>query len=91
MAYELIVKIARYQQTLQRLVDYVISRSRILKITPGVCEKAEQVIDAGGKLVTESFINGHLNLFKVNTLTITREEALSSYTNGGMGGTMAAF
>jgi cytosine deaminase len=90
MAYELIVKNARTRRVPQSLVDIVISRGRILQIAPGISEAAEQVIDAGGKLVTESFVNGHLHLCKVYTLTMVGEDALSSYTSGGMGGAMTA-
>jgi cytosine deaminase len=90
MAYELIVKNARTRRAPQSLVDIVISRGRILQIASGVSEGVDQVIDAGGKLVTESFVNGHLHLCKVYTLNMVGEDALSSYTNGGMGGAMTA-
>jgi cytosine/creatinine deaminase len=90
MAYELIVKNARTRRAPQSLVDIVISKGRILQIASGVSEGAEQVIDANGKLVTESFVNGHLHLCKVYTLTMVGEDALSSYTDSGMGGAMTA-
>lgn len=47
-------------------------------------------IDANGKLVTESFVNGHLHLCKVYTLEMVGEKALTSYTSGTMGGAMTA-
>jgi cytosine deaminase len=90
MAYELIVKSARTRRDPLNLVDIAISEGRISKIASGLSVGAEQVIDAGGKLVTESFVNGHLHLCKVYTLTMVGEDALSSYSSGGMGGAMTA-
>ena len=90
MAYELIVKYARTRRDPHNLVDIAISQGRISKIASVLSVGAEQVIDAGGKLVTKSFVNGHLHLCKVYTLTMVGEDALSSYTSGGMGGAMTA-
>lgn len=42
-------------------------------------------IDAGGGLVTESFVNAHLHLDKVHTLDRAGEAALTAYTAGDMG------
>lgn len=90
MAYELIISNARTRRDLHNLVDIAISQGRISEIASGLSTEAEQVIDAGGKLVTESFVNGHLHLCKVYTLTMVGEDALSSYTSGSMGGAMTA-
>jgi cytosine deaminase len=90
MAYELIIKHARTRRAPHNLVDIAISQGRISEIAHTLSEGAEQVIDAGGKLVTESFVNGHLHLCKVYTLSMVGEDALSSYTRGGMGGAMTA-
>jgi cytosine deaminase len=48
------------------------------------------VIDAGGRLVTESFVNAHLHLCKVYTLTMLGSAALESYHGAGMGAAMTA-
>ena len=53
-------------------------------------QDAEQVIDAKGNLVTESFVNGHLHLCKVFTLEMAGQAALGEYHGGGMGGAMTA-
>jgi cytosine deaminase len=90
MAYELIINHASTRRDPHNLVNIAISQGRISKITPVLSVGAEQVIDAGGKLVTESFVNGHLHLCKVFTLSMVGEDALSSYTSGGMGGAMTA-
>lgn len=48
------------------------------------------VIDAGGRLVTESFVNGHMHLEKVYTLPMAGDEGLAAYTTGSMGGAMTS-
>ncbi|MBM9463035.1 amidohydrolase family protein [Aeromicrobium sp. YIM 150415] len=45
---------------------------------------AARTIDAGGALVTPSFVNGHLHLEKVYTLPLAGDGALSAYTSGAM-------
>ena len=45
-------------------------------------------IDAKGRLVTETFVNGHMHLDKVFTLDLAGEAALASYTSGSMGEAM---
>jgi cytosine deaminase len=47
-------------------------------------------IDANGGLVTESLVNGHLHLCKVNTLNLLGDDALREYHGAGMGGAMTA-
>ena len=67
-----------------------IRNGRIEEIAPGLSEEAKATIDAGGKLVTESFVNGHLHLDKVYTLSMVGEEALEAYKGGSMGSAMTA-
>ncbi len=47
-------------------------------------------IDAGGNLVTESFVNTHLHLDKVFTLARLGDTALAEYQSGDMGKAMSA-
>ncbi|MBO9523656.1 MAG: amidohydrolase family protein [Nocardioidaceae bacterium] len=42
-------------------------------------------IDAGGRLVTETFVNGHMHLDKVFTLPLAGDGALAAYTGDAMG------
>ena len=49
-----------------------------------------EVVDADGRLVTESFVNGHMHLEKVHTLPMVGDEALGAYTSGSMGGAMTS-
>jgi cytosine deaminase len=67
-----------------------IQNGKIAKIDVKVEGDAQKVIDAQGKLVTESFVNGHLHLCKVYTLSMMDEAAMGAYTDGSMGGAMTA-
>ena len=49
---------------------------------------AQTTIDAGGNLVTESFVNPHLHLCKVYTRQMMDDEALTGYHAQGMGKAM---
>ncbi|MFD1936287.1 amidohydrolase family protein [Nonomuraea mangrovi] len=51
---------------------------------------ATLVIDAGGRLVTEPFVDAHLHLCKVHTLDLAGPRALEAYTEGTMGAAMDA-
>ncbi len=90
MKFDLIIKNARTRSSQGNLVDIGVKGDRIIRIGKIPTEKVKHTIDAEGKLVTESFVNGHLHLCKVYTLTMVGEDALSSYTNGSMGGAMTA-
>jgi cytosine deaminase len=89
MAFDLLIKNAktRFSET---PVDIGIRDGRIAGIRSGLDPKADQTIDAAGKLVTESYVNGHLHLCKVYTLPMAGEKALTSYRAGSMGGAMTA-
>ena len=90
MDLDLLIKDARTRFSQTDLLDIGIKSDRILSIGKVSSEKAKCIINADGKLVTESFINGHLHLCKVYTMTKVGEDALSSYTSGTMGGAMTA-
>ncbi len=87
--YDLLIKNARTRANKDGLVEIAIQGKKIAKIGPKLGE-AKKVIDAGGSLVSESFINGHLHLCKVYTLAMMDDEALGAYNTGGMGGAMTA-
>ena len=88
MSYDLVIKNAKTRKSLEKLVDIAIQGDRIAKIGENL--SGEKIIDAKGKLVTESFVNGHLHLCKVYTLKMMGDEALDAYTDGTMGGAMTA-
>ncbi|MDD5556746.1 MAG: amidohydrolase family protein [bacterium] len=90
MKFDLLIRNARTRFSKGKTLDIGIRDGRILKIAPRLGGGAKRKIDAGGRLVTESFVNGHLHLCKVYTLSMVGMDALSSYTSGSMGGAMTA-
>lgn len=72
------------------LVELHILDGRIAAIEPKLKAKAVMTLNAGGNLVTESFVNPHLHLDKVYTLDRMDELALQSYQAAGMGKAMNA-
>ena len=50
----------------------------------------DAVIDAGGQLVSSSFVDAHLHLDKVYTFSRIGDVALTEYTEAGMGGAMTS-
>jgi len=90
MNFDILIKNARTRFSKEKLLDIGIKEGRILKIGENIDGTGSQLIDAAGKLVTESFVNGHLHLCKVYTLTKVGEEALTSYQSGSMGKAMTA-
>jgi len=86
---DLIIRNARLRGRTD-LQDIVIRGGGISAIGPGLAGAGEQELDAGGCLVTESFVNTHLHLCKVYSLEKMSEEALSAYHGEGMGKAMTA-
>lgn len=72
------------------LVSLHVEDGNIAGIDAKLNVKADEEIDAGGNLVTESFVNPHLHLDKVYTLDRMDELALKSYQAEGMGKAMNA-
>ena len=89
MICDILIKNAKTRK-LDDLVNIAVKDGKIAAIEKGLEAEAKQVIDAAGCLVTESFVNGHLHLDKVYTLKMAGEDALKSYTGGGMGGAMTS-
>ncbi|MDX2343509.1 MAG: amidohydrolase family protein [Acidimicrobiia bacterium] len=75
----------------QGLVDIAIDEGLITSIAPsGESASGVDDLDAGGRLVTESFVNTHLHLDKVFTLDQLGDAALADYHSSGMGKAMTA-
>lgn len=96
MAFDIVIRDARLRHQ-PGPVDIGIAGGLIKKIGKvdsrgrrTVGAQGATVIDAGGRLVTESFVNTHLHLCKVYTLTMTDSAALTSYHGEGMGAAMTA-
>lgn len=73
-----------------RLVSIGIAGGRYRTISDAsrAAPEATTVIDAGGGLVTPSFVDGHLHLEKAYTLHLAGEGALTAYTSDSMGAAM---
>ena len=90
MSFDLLIKNARTRFSKEKLLDIGITGGRISEIGEGLKAGAKREIDVSGKLVTESFVNGHLHLCKVYTLTMVSQKALTSYQGESMGKAMTA-
>jgi cytosine/creatinine deaminase len=90
MAFDLLIKNAQTRFAGDTLMQVGIKDGKVVKIAEKVDGDAAQTIDAGGNLVTESFVNGHLHLCKVYTLRMMDDAASGAYTGGDMGGAMTA-
>jgi len=90
MNFDLLIKNAQTRFSKEKLLDIGITGGRISEIGEGVKGGATREIDASGKLVTESFVNGHLHLCKVYTLTMVSQKALTAYQGESMGKAMTA-
>ena len=90
MAIDILIKNALLRKSDGETTDIAIVDGKISEIRKNISDEASETIDAGGNLVTESFINGHLHLDKVYTLEKVGMAALDSYKAGSMGGAMTA-
>ncbi|MBM4355287.1 MAG: cytosine deaminase, partial [Deltaproteobacteria bacterium] len=86
---DLIIRNARLRSK-EGLTDVGIVDGKIAAIEERIAASATQEIDARGRLVTESFVNTHLHLCKVYTLSMMDELALAAYHGDGMGKAMNA-
>lgn len=68
--------------------DIGIVDGKIAALDKKLDDQAATVIDAGGNLVTESYVNTHLHLCKVYTLMMMDDEAMKSYQGSSMGKAM---
>jgi len=92
---DLIIRNARLRQNRaqhgrEQPVDIAVSQGRISRIGPHLQESAPEEIDAARNLVTPSFVNPHMHLCKVWTLSMMSEAALLAYQQAGMSGAAAA-
>lgn len=88
--YDMIIRNAVLRSDPKAKVDLAIKDGKIAKIGMGIQGKADAELDAGGNLVTESFVNTHLHLCKVYTLMMMDEAALKDYHGADMGKAMTA-
>jgi cytosine deaminase len=89
-AYDIIIRQAQLRGSAERSVDIGIQSGRIAAIGEKLDLDGALTLNAGGNLVTESFVNPHLHLCKVYTLQMMDEEALKDYHGADMGKAMTA-
>jgi cytosine/creatinine deaminase len=87
---DLIIRNARLRHGPETPTDIAIRGGLIAQIGPRLDAAAPQQIDAGGNLVTPSFVNPHMHMCKVFTLPMMSEAALEAYQQAGMTGAAAA-
>jgi len=87
--YDIVIRKARVR-FLDRLVDIAIRDGVIQAVDGEVKGRGEYEIDANGSLVTDTFVNPHLHMCKVYTLSMAGEEALKLYHGKGMEKSMRA-
>lgn len=86
--YDLLIKNAKLRGQPERKYDIGIIDGKIAALDQKLDGEAATVIDAGGNLVTESYVNTHLHLCKVYTLMMMDDEAMKSYQGSAMGKAM---
>ncbi len=83
--FDIAIRRARLRGSADEHAEIGIKDGRIAAIAARLDGKSAAEIDAGGNLVTESFVNPHLHLCKVWTLPMMEEAALKAYQGDGMG------
>lgn len=86
--FDLVVKTGRLRDG--RVVDIGVTGGTVEAIAETDTLDGQRVVAADGRLVTESFVNGHMHLDKVHSLDRVGDGALAAYTAGSMGGAMTA-
>lgn len=77
--FDILIRNGQLRNHQDKLFDIGISDGKVRAIEEKLSGSAENEIDAGGNLVTESFVNTHLHLCKVYTLMMMDDEAMKSY------------
>jgi len=88
LEYDVLIRNAQLRSGV--ITDIAISNGKIIQIDASIKGSAKQQIDAGRKLVTNTFVIAHLHLDKVFTGRLVADEALRQYQYTGMGGAMSA-
>lgn len=82
---DLIIRNILIRKAGKDLVDIAINDGKITEIKSNISEKGNEEVDAGGNLVTESYINGHLHLCKVYTLDMEGQKVIEIRKEGWKG------
>jgi cytosine deaminase len=87
--FDIAIHRARLRGGVDQLSEIGIRDGRIAAISRRLGAGAATEIDAGGNLVTESYVNPHLHLCKVWTLPMMEEDALAAYQGDSMARAMS--
>jgi len=87
---DILIKGCRLRGRGEEAMDVGIREGRIQVIEPRVAEIAAITVEAQGNLATESFVNPHLHLDKVFTLTQLDDSVMVDYHGDSMGKAMTA-
>ncbi len=87
---DILIKGCRLRGRGKEAMDVGIREGRIQVIEPTVAEIAAITVEAQGNLATESFVNPHLHLDKVFTLTQLDDSSMIDYQGDSMGKAMTA-
>jgi len=87
---DLLIRRARLRHDDDGPVDIAVAGGRIVAVAERIDRPAKTTIDAGGGLVTETFVNPHLHLDKVYTLAMLDDRAMQDYHGADMGKAMTA-
>ena len=87
---DLLIRDCRLRSRSEEKVDIGISDGHIQAIEGEIRVPASNAFDAQGNLATESFVNAHLHLDKVFTLTKLDDAAMLDYHGESMGKAMTA-
>ena len=82
--FDILIRGARRREHGEGLIEIGIRDGRIAAMAERLDAGGAAEIDAGGNLVTESFVNPHLHLCKVFTLPMMEEAALKAYRGEAM-------
>ena len=87
---DILIKGCRLRGRGDETVDIGIREGRVQVIETQVREAATTTVGAQGNLATESFVNPHLHLDKVFTLTQLDDTVMGDYQSDSMGKAMTA-
>jgi cytosine/creatinine deaminase len=90
MAYDILIRNAQLKDSPGTKTSIAIAQGKIAAVAENIDGQAETVIDAEGRLVSESFVNAHLHLCKVYTLQMMDDDSLKDYHGSDMGKAMSA-
>ena len=88
MAHDILIRNAKLRSG--EAAEIAIADGRYVEVDASIAADAALTLDAGGNLVTESFVIGQLHLDKVLTGDWMDRSAREQYFDGGMGGAMTA-